>query len=82
MKYQIRKRTISYSKEKAKQVRNLFKETEIKIKEIEEKEDWEKNKTLLQEREGLQKKINEISANITKGIIMRSSKAKKIINTF
>ena len=72
IKYELRKLSISYSKEKAKNTRNRYKEIEGEIKTLEEIMDWQKNEDLLQKHENLKRKLNEISDYITKGIIMRS----------
>lgn len=57
LKYQIRRASIDYSKLKAKNRRNKFREFESKIKTIEEKQDWELCQELVEEHENLKKEF-------------------------
>jgi len=72
MKYEIRKASMSFAKAKAKTSRNLYKEIENKIKEIEQKNDWEHDESLSYKHEHLRQELNKLSDQITNGIIMRS----------
>lgn len=72
MKYEIKKTTISYSKKKAKQSKNVYKDIESKMKKIENTRDWQQNANLIQEHEKLKQNLNALSDHITRGIIMKS----------
>ena len=72
MKYEVRKASIYFAKEKAKRSRNSYLDIEVKLKEIERIKDWELDEMLFTEYQRLRLKLNQRSDHITEGIIIRS----------
>lgn len=71
LKYEIRKNSIAYSKAKAKNTRNVIRELESKLEEIENKRDWCLEEELVRQHEVIKNKLNEHSNYITEGLLLK-----------
>lgn len=87
LKHEIRKYTISFSKQLARNQRSHYADIENEITQIEKQKHWQENTELINKHERLLKELELLNNHITEGIIIRSielngtNKAKRTINT-
>ncbi|KXJ08963.1 Transposon TX1 uncharacterized 149 kDa protein [Exaiptasia diaphana] len=72
IKYEVRKVSMAFSKQRARYRKSKYNDIESKIKNIEELDGWEKREEVLQKHDTLVKELERMSNYITEGIIIRS----------